>query len=97
MTDSESESFGSLAEILEYRAKLEKEYRNGLERIRRAAPEVLKSFRKRYGISQEGLAGMLGLNSTYVSKIETGGKLFGMDSLVRLVEIEKEKANEGKE
>jgi len=70
--------------LLEYATeidKAEREYHRLLEDFFRDAPRLFKEARKANGLSQRALADLLGVDFTYISKIENGHLRPGMPTV----------------
>ena len=61
--------------------KAETRYQDLLENFFKDAPKLFRETRKLYGLSQRALAEILGVNFTYISKIENGQVKPGMPTV----------------
>lgn len=67
--------------------ELETELEQTQNNLLRDAPVLVKEARHQLGLTQRGLADRLGVNHTYLSKIENGHMRPGMPTLRKLAEL----------
>lgn len=67
--------------------RLEFEYSQLLKEFRKEAPRLFREARKENGWSQRALADLLGVDFTYLSKIENGQLNPGMPTIRKLGEL----------
>ena len=46
--------------------------------------EAVRNFRKRAGLTQEGLAELVELNPKYIGEVERGEKIISIEALLRI-------------
>ena len=46
--------------------------------------EAVRNFRKRAGLTQEGLAELVDLNPKYIGEVERGEKIISIEALLRI-------------
>jgi transcriptional regulator with XRE-family HTH domain len=51
---------------------------------RKLIGEAIRNYRKRAGLTQEGLAEKVGLNWKYIGEVERGEKIISIEALLRI-------------